>query len=114
MTDRPAKRSSTPTAEMHHRWYLPEWCTLHGKRQADLERDLGWPRAKTSMLWNGKQRYTQEQIDEVSIYLGVEPYELLMPPDEAVGLRQLRDAARSIVANSPGASDNDDRRPRVR
>lgn len=97
MTAKPAKRSSTPLSELKHRWYFREWATLRGKIQADADRELGWPRAKTFALWNGKQRYTQDSVDEAAIWLGVEPYELLMPPEEAMQLRQIRAAARMIV-----------------
>ena len=100
MPAKPIKRASTPPAELGHRWYLREWCTFLGKIQADTQRELGWPRAKASDLWNGKQRYTQETVDQVSVWLGVEPFELLMPPSEALAIRQLRNAARAIVDSS--------------
>ena len=89
MQPKRTKRASTPTEELSHRWYLPEHAAIHGKRQADAERDLGWSRAKTSGLWNLKQRYTQESVDEVAKWLGVRPFELLMPPEEAERLRKL-------------------------
>ena len=101
MTVKPAKRSSTPPSELRHRWYFPEWATLKGKIQADVDRELGWPRAKTNALWNGKQRYTQESVDQVATWLDVEPYELLMPPAEALQLRQIREYARMIAGGQP-------------
>lgn len=103
MTVKRTKRSSTPPGQLGHRWYLPEWAAFRGKKQADAERELGWPRAKTSDLWNLKQRYTQESIDEAAVWLEIDPFELLLPPDEAISLRQLRAAAHSIVANDPPA-----------
>ena len=104
MSAKPIKRASTPPGELGHQWYLREWCTFLGKIQADTQRELGWPRAKASNLWNGKQRYTQETVDEVSAWLGVEPFELLMPPGEALAIRQLRSAARTIVDSSAAFS----------
>ena len=89
MQPKRTKRASTPTEELSHRWYLPEHAAIHGKRQADAERDLGWSRAKTSDLWNLKQRYTQESVDEAANWLGIRPYELLMPPEDAERLRKL-------------------------
>ncbi len=100
MSAKPTKRASTPPGQLGHRWYLREWATLIGKIQADAQRDLGWPRAKTSDLWNGKQRYTQETIDQVADWLNLEPFELLMPPEEALAIRQLRSAAKAIVDTS--------------
>ena len=98
MKDKPAKRSATPLSELKHRWYFQEWATLAGKIQADVDRELGWPRAKASALWNGKQRYTQDSVDEVATWLKIEPYELLMHPDDAMQLRQIREAAKFIAA----------------
>ncbi|RYE61084.1 MAG: hypothetical protein EOP20_00680 [Hyphomicrobiales bacterium] len=97
MTDKPAKRSATPLSELKHRWYFKEWAILRGKIQADADRELGWPRAKTQALWNGKQRYTQDSVDEAALWLDVAPYELLMDPAEAMQLRQIREAARLIA-----------------
>lgn len=104
MSDKRPKRPSTPPDQLAHRWYFPEWTTHLSRRQADAERELGWSRAKTSDLWNRRQRYTQNDVDEVAIWLELEPYELLMPPEEALALRRMREAARSIVANDPASA----------
>lgn len=92
------KSPSKPISALHHRWYLAEWSALLGKRQADAQRDLGWSRSTASGLWNGTQRYTQERVDEVVRWLGIQPHEVLMVPDEALRLRQLRDTAYAIAA----------------
>lgn len=97
MTDSAAPSASKPTSTRKHRWYFKEWATLGGKIQADVDRELGWPRAKAYALWNEKQRYTQDTVDEVANWLQVEPYELLMPPEEAMQIRKIREAARLIV-----------------
>ncbi|HAJ03710.1 MAG TPA: hypothetical protein DCX75_08040 [Brevundimonas sp.] len=97
MNTKVVKRASVPPSQLGHRWYLAEWAAHLGKIQADAQRDLGWPRAKASDLWNNKQRYTQESVDEAAAWLGLAPYELLLPPDEAIGLRQLREAAHAII-----------------
>lgn len=99
MSEKPTKRASTPLEQLGHRWYFAEHAELQGKTQADAERALGWPRGKVSALWNCKQRYNQEAVDEVAAWLKLEPYELLMSPDEAHAIKQLRTAARAI-ANS--------------
>lgn len=91
MQPKRTKKASTPPSELSHRWYLPEWAKLRGKRQADAERDLGWSRAKTSDLWNGKQRYTQESVDEAARWLQLRPFELLLPPEEVDRLRRLEE-----------------------
>lgn len=72
-----------------------------GKIQADAQRDLGWSRSTASGLWNGTQRYTQERVDEAALWLDLKPYELLMPPPEAIALRALRETAYAIAADRP-------------
>lgn len=98
MEPRSTKRSSTPPAELGHRWYFAEWAAFFGYRQADAERELSWPRAKVSDLWNGKQRYTQETVDQVSRWLGVAPFELLLTPAEALSFRSIRETAKQIAS----------------
>lgn len=97
------KSPSTPPSALGHRWYFAEWASHRGKKQADAQRELGWSRSTASGLWNGTQRYTQERVDEASVWLGVAPYELLMPPEEAVALRGLRDSAYAIAAEQKRA-----------
>ncbi len=98
----PRKRSNAPSPELlSHRWYLPEWAKLKKKRQADAQRELGWPKSSASERWNGKQRYTQDLVDEVARWLKIEPYELLMSPAEAQALKRLRQTAQEIVQGQP-------------
>lgn len=70
-------------------WYLKEWLATLGKKQADLVRDLDWNKAKVSLTASGKQPYTRDDINEISIYLAIKPYELLMHPEDAMRLRRV-------------------------
>lgn len=81
-------------------WHLQEWLAHFQKRQASLVNELGWNKSKANLVFHGKQPYTRSIINEISAWLGIEPFELLMAPDEALALRQLRMAARTIAANS--------------
>lgn len=90
-------KRSTPAPTVLHDWYFAEWAAMFGKRQADACADLGWSKAKASMVWTGQQRYNRELVDEVSRWLSLRPWELLMSPAEAMQLRRLRDAAATIV-----------------
>lgn len=94
----PRKRS-TPPRELSHHWYLAEWAKMYGKKQADAQRQLGWSKASASTLFRGKQRYTQDLVDEASEWLKIRPYELLLPPEVAMAIRQLRENAATIVKN---------------
>lgn len=86
---------------MESDWHIAEWLAHARKRQADLVNDLGWSRRKASDVCNGVQPYKRDIVNELAEWLGVEPYELLMRPDEAIQLRHLRQAMIAIAAQSP-------------
>ena len=83
-----------------HDIYLAAWLKTLKKRQADLCRDLGWNKAKPSLIASGKQQYQRDDVNELAIYLHLEPYELLIHPDDAMALRRLRQDAIKIAAVS--------------
>lgn len=87
-------------AAPRHAWHLEAWLRFARKKQADLVRDLEMNKAKVSLLVNQKQPYDQDDISTISSYLGIEPYELLMHPNEAAALRRLRASAEQIAAGS--------------
>jgi transcriptional regulator with XRE-family HTH domain len=91
------RRTAPPPKKLHHQWYLAEWAKVLGKTQADAVREMGWNKTTASHLWNGKQRYSQDYVDELAIWFGLRPYELLMSPDLAMAIRRLRDAAPRLV-----------------
>lgn len=96
---------TTGMAAPHHDWFLKEWLRYYGKKQADMVRDLDWNKAKVSLTASGKQPYDRDHVNEASAYLNIQPYELLMHPDDAMALRRLkRDAAR--IAATQGAEDS--------
>jgi len=95
------RRKSQPPRQLSHHWFLKEWADHFGRVQMDAVRELGWAKATASGLWTGKQRYTQDYIDEVAAWLNIRPYELLMSPAEANSLRQLRASALRIAAEQP-------------
>lgn len=80
------RRMATP------RWdvYLKEWLRALGKTQADVAKDLDWNKAKVSLIANGKQPYMRDDINQLAEYLNLRPFELLMHPDDAFGIRRLR------------------------
>jgi hypothetical protein len=93
--------------DFKHTWFLQEWMrqSVPPKRQADLIRDLGWPRAKASNVYNGQQ-YTQALIDQLAPWLNIRPWELLMAPNEAMAIRRVREAVAQI-AGPPGGQPKD-------
>lgn len=84
-----------------HDWYLKEWLKTLGKKQADLERDLDMNKAKVSLIANGKQPYDRDDVNLISAYLLLEPFELLLPPERAMAFRQMRSSAEAIVKEAP-------------
>lgn len=83
-----------------HDWYLVAWCEMHGKKQTDLVAELDWNPSKASLFWNGAQRYHRDDVNAVAEFLGIQPYELLMHPEEANAIKRLRISARQIAAAS--------------
>src|SRR3990167_8290427 len=72
-------------------WYLRDWMVSLSVTQADLCRLTGFPKAKMSELVNGVSRYNRDVVNTISRSLHVAPYELLMHPDEANGIKRLRE-----------------------
>ncbi|GAA4827233.1 hypothetical protein GCM10023232_26830 [Sphingosinicella ginsenosidimutans] len=84
-------------AKPAHDWHLAEWLRTLGKRQKDLVADLDWNKAKASLMVNGQQKYTRDEVNELSAYLNIQPFELLMHPEDAMAYRRLRRAAADMV-----------------
>lgn len=78
-------------------WYFKQWLEHLKVRQADVVKDLEWNKSKASLMFNDKQRYHRDDINQVSTYLKIEPFELLLPPERAMALRQYRASAEQIV-----------------
>gem|GEM_PF-3035733 len=82
----------------HHDWYLREWLATLRVKQARLMELTDWDKRKTSELVNGKQRYNRDTVNEAAHALHIAPFELLMHPEDAMALRQLRRDALRIAA----------------
>lgn len=94
---------SSAMAKPRHDWYFNQWLTHFKKTQADLVNALDWNKSKASMFASGKQRYHRDDVNDLAAYFNLEPFELLLPPERAMALRQLRASAEKIVTL---ASDN--------
>ena len=78
-------------------WFLRDWLAATDTSQADLVRATDYPKAKVSDLVGGKQRYNRDIVNDVSRALNIEPFELLMHPEDAMAMRRMRQAAETIV-----------------
>ena len=90
-----------------HDWYLKEWLHTLEKKQADIARDLDWNKARVSLMIRGEQQYTRDAVTVLSAYLNLQPHELLMHPEDAMAIRNLRHELIRI-ANLGSTSDPDD------
>lgn len=86
-------------------WYLREWMdTLIQPargRQAKMAKLTGWSKATTSQLYNGDQDYSPKVVKQAADALGVAEYELLMPPERAMRMRQLLAQLKAIATDAP-------------
>jgi transcriptional regulator with XRE-family HTH domain len=93
-------------------WFLREWLAYRGMRQTDLSRATGIPKATMSAIFNGKTGYYRDLVNALAAALQVQPFELLMPPEEAMAIRRLLSTAREIAgtrAESPALDLHDGR-----
>lgn len=104
-----ASHNGGVTDSRHPDWSLRAWMAYFDKKQAALVNELGWNKSKASFVWNGKQPYNRDIVNEIAAWLGIEPYELLMPPAKALALRQLEVSARMIAADAPVFAEAADR-----
>lgn len=70
----------------------------------------GWSKATMSQLYNGTQDYSPKILAEAAEALNAEPFELLMHPERAMAMRQLRTTAAEIVRSEPAPIETPARR----
>lgn len=75
-----------------HDWYLREWLRTLGKTQQWVADELRLQKSKISRKANGVTPYDRDDINAISALLHLSPYELLMPPEDAMEIRSLRKA----------------------
>lgn len=81
-------------------WFLPEWMRAADiSTQAEMMEKTGWSKAKMSQLYNGKQDFNSEVLADAARALNVRPFELLMPPEDAMAIRRMRQDALHIAAD---------------
>jgi hypothetical protein len=91
-------RKVIPATAIGPDWFLPEWMGALRVKPVDLIRETGMSKATISDIVNGRTNYYRSLVNQMAIALRIEPFELLMHPDEAFALRRLRDHAISIAA----------------
>jgi hypothetical protein len=64
-------------------WYLKEWMDTLGVNQSYMVREAGWSKTTASLLYNCQQDMNVDLLKSAATALKREPYELLMPPEDA-------------------------------
>lgn len=82
-------------------WYLQEWFAATGMVQYDLVTKLDYNNATAFKLWHGLQPARADHIRDISALLNIEPFELLMHPDEAMRMRRMRQTISEIAKEDP-------------
>ncbi len=78
-------------------WFLQEWMRYREKRQADLVKELGWAKGRANKFYHGQHPYRRDIVNELSTWLEIEPFELLMEPERAIRIRRLTAAVLEIA-----------------
>lgn len=86
-------------AEPAHDWYLAQWLGTLKARQTHIIERTGYPKSKVSKLVNCSQPYDRDVVNDIARALNIEPFELLMHPEDAMRMRRLRETAISIAAD---------------
>lgn len=64
-------------------WYLKEWMDTLGVNQAYMVREAGWSKTTASHAYNCQIDMNVDLLKSAAVALKREPYELLMPPEDA-------------------------------
>lgn len=81
-------------------WYLRDWLAMLGVGQSQLVEKTDLSKTAVSLLYNDRQDYTPAIIRDVAMALNIAPHELLMHPEDAMALRQLRRDAFRVVEST--------------
>ena len=87
-------------AAEQHDWYFKDWLKTLMMRQSQVVEATGWSKGKVSKLVNGGADYDRRSLNGAALALNLQPFELLMHPEDAMRIRRLRETALSIAADN--------------
>lgn len=73
-----------------HDWYLREWLRSLGKTQQWVADQLEIQKSEVSRKATGVTPYNRDDVNQLSALLHLQPFELLMHPEDAMEIRTLR------------------------
>src|SRR4051812_15514713 len=89
-------RKPPPPTQPSHDWYLQEWMKTLRVSQARLAKRLDWSVSTMNDVYHGRTSYYRQILNQVASALHVQPFELLMHPDDAMAYRRMSQALRAI------------------
>lgn len=100
-------------ASIMHDWYLREWLDATGCSVTTLRERTGWTYRITSQMVNRKLRWNRDHLSQAATALHLDPWELLLHPQDAMEIRQLRSqvaraAEKRLDYKAPPREDDSD------
>ena len=91
-------------------WFLPQWMRTLKVTQAVLADRAGWSKATMNDIYHGRTSYYRQILNEAAAALHLQPWELLMHPQDAMTIRQLTRSIRGIEVSPRlnAVADEDD------
>lgn len=97
-------RKAPPKQQPSNDWFLPQWMRTLKVSQAKLAERTGWSKATMNDIYHGRTAYYRQILNEAAHALNIQPWELLMHPDDAMAIRQMTRALR-VVERSPALNE---------
>lgn len=91
-------RKATPPRTVGPDWFLVDWMRSKQVTQADLVRLTGWSKATVNDIYHGRTEYYRAILNTLAGVLKIEPWEMLMHPEEANAILSMRASALRIAA----------------
>ena len=78
-------------------WYLPQWMKTLEVSQAVLAKACDWTPSTMHGIYHGRTSYYREIVNLIASKLRIQPYELLMSPEQAMAFRRFRASAQEVA-----------------
>lgn len=78
-------------------WFLREWMKTLQVSQTRLAEMCDWKPSTMHGIYHGRTSYYRDILNLIATKLNVEPYELLMPPEQAMAFRRFQESAAEVV-----------------
>jgi len=90
------RKAHSPVAPPANDWFIRDWMHTLGVTQSKLSDLTGWSKATVNDIYHGRTSYYRQILNDLAFALNLQPWELLMHPDDAMAIRQLTAAVRVV------------------